>query len=126
MNFIFIITLITILITLWGVRPQNILIALSSIFAVIGIAFFAQWSILSNVTAGLVLFFSQQLKIGDTIKILDKDFPVVAEVEDIKSFYVHLRGEDNQRYIYPNNLLLQKGISIIDSKKRISEVSKTE
>jgi small-conductance mechanosensitive channel len=122
-NFIFTAILIIILIALWGVNPQNILISLSSIFAVIGVALFAQWSILSNITAGLVLFFAQQLKIGDKIQILDKDFPIIAEVEDIRSFYIYLRGEDKQLYIYPNNLLLQKGISIVNSKKQISKAS---
>jgi len=120
-NFILLLAVIIVIITLWGVKPQNIFLTLSSIFAVIGVALFAQWSILSNFTAGFVLFFSLHLKIGDTIKILDKDFPVIAEVEDIKSFHVYLRGEDCQRYVYPNNLLLQKGISILESKKRVSE-----
>lgn len=121
LNFILGLTVLIIIITIWGVKPQNIFLTLSSIFAVIGVALFAQWSILSNITAGFVLFFSMHLKIGDTIKILDKDFPIVAEVEDIKSFYIYLRGEDYQRYVYPNNLLLQKGISILNPKKSISE-----
>jgi len=117
-NFLLVITLIILLITIWGVRPQNIFLAVSSIFAIIGVAFFAQWSVLSNVTTGFVLFFTQQLKIGTKIEILDKDFPTIAEVEDIKSFYVYLRGEDGQRYIYPNNLFLQKGFSIVEKKKK--------
>jgi len=117
-NFLLVITLIILLITIWGVRPQNIFLAISSIFAIIGVAFFAQWSVLSNVTTGFVLFFTQQLKIGTKIEILDKDFPTIAEVEDIKSFYVYLRGEDGQRYIYPNNLFLQKGFSIVEKKKK--------
>ena len=125
-NLIITIFLIIILLTLWGVNPQNLLIALSSVFAVIGVALFAQWSILSNITAGLVLFFSQQLRIGDTITVLDKDFPVTAKVEDIRAFYIYLRGEDKQLYIYPNNLLLQRGISIVYAKKKLKEVPKTE
>lgn len=121
LNVVLGITFVIVVVTIWGVHPQNILLTLSSIFAVIGVAFFAQWSVLSNVTSGFILFFSLRLKIGDTIKILDKDFPIVAEVEDIKSFYIYLRGEDCQRYIYPNNLLLQKGISIVKREKSILE-----
>jgi len=117
-NFFLVITMIIILVAVWGVRPHNIFLAISSIFAIIGVAFFAQWSVLSNVTTGFVLFFTQQLKIGTKIEILDKDFPTIAEVEDIKSFYVYLRGEDGQRYIYPNNLFLQKGFSIVEKKKK--------
>ncbi len=117
LNFLLGLILVIVLITLWGVRPQNIFLTLSSIFAVIGVALFAQWSILSNITAGFILFFSLHIKIGDKIEILDKDFPIIAEVEDIKTFYTYLRGDNCKRYVYPNNLLLQKGISILNNEK---------
>ena len=35
---------------IWGVDVRNLGVIVSSIFAVIGVAFFAQWSILSNIT----------------------------------------------------------------------------
>ena len=44
---------------------------------------------------------------------VDKDFTVEAEIEDIRAFYVYLKSSDGEKIIYPNNLLLQKGISII-------------
>lgn len=116
LNFILGLLVIIIIITIWGVKPQNIFLTLSSIFAVIGVALFAQWSVLSNITAGFILFFSLHIKIGDQIEIMDKDFPTVAHVEDIKTFHTYLRGKDCKRYVYPNNLLLQKGISIINEK----------
>ncbi len=112
-NFVAAITAIIIIVAVWGVRAQNIFLALSSIFAVIGVALFAQWSILSNITAGLILLLSWHLKIGDTIKISDKDFPVTAEIKDIKLFQIHLTGESGERLVYPNNLLLQKGIAVL-------------
>lgn len=118
LNFILGITFIVIIIMIWGVQPKNFFLALSSVFAVIGVALFAQWSLLSNITAGLILFFSLKLKIGDEIRILDKDFPMNMKVEDVRSFYIHLRGEDNERYVFPNSILLQKGILIISEKKK--------
>ena len=114
-NVLNIIVIITILISIWGVDTKNLMIALSSVFAVIGVALFAQWSILSNVTAGIVLFFSLQLRIGDKIKIHDKDFPMIATLKDIKAFYVYLETDAGEKITYPNNLLLQKGISICES-----------
>lgn len=121
LGFTLVIIAVIILATIWGVKPQNIFLALSSVFAVIGVALFAQWSVLSNITAGFILFFSLHLKIGDKIRILDKDFPTEAEVEDIKSFYIYLRGENGEKYVYPNNQLLQKGITILSSKNSESE-----
>lgn len=102
------------LIVIWGVNPKNIFIAMSSVFAVIGVAFFAQWSILSNVTSGVIIFFTAPFHVGDFIRILDKDAPLDAYVEDIHTFYTHLRTKDGGLHLIPNTLLLQKGISIID------------
>ena len=42
-----------VIISIWGVKPDQIFLFISSILTVIGVAFFAQWSILSNVTAGI-------------------------------------------------------------------------
>lgn len=101
------------LIVIWGVQTKDIFITISSITTVIGVAMFAQWSILSNITSGMILFFSFPFRIGDTIKIHDKDFPIEAEIEDISAFHVNLKTKDGEKIIFPNNLLLQKGISII-------------
>jgi small-conductance mechanosensitive channel len=101
------------LFVIWGVKPENIVLVTSSIFAVIGVAMFAQWSILSNVTSGIILFFSAPFKIGDTIKIHDKDFPIEAEIEDIRGFHTYLKTKEGEIITYPNSLLLQKGVSII-------------
>jgi len=103
-----------ILIIIWGVDPRNIFVALSSIFAIIGIAFFAQWSILSNITAGILIFFTTPFHIGDYVRIHDKDIPLVAEVIDILTFHIHFRTPEGEIVVYPNSLLLQKGISIVN------------
>jgi small-conductance mechanosensitive channel len=106
------------LIIIWGVETKDIFIALSSITTVVGVAMFAQWSILSNITSGIILFFSFPFKIGDIILIHDKDFPIEeAEIEDIGAFHVYLKTKDGQMIIYPNNLLLQKGVSIVKHPK---------
>jgi len=101
------------LVIIWGVNTKDIIIAISSFTTVVGVAMIAQWSILSNITSGIVLFFYFPFKIGDVILIHDKDYPIEAEIEDIRAFYVYLKDKDGQMIVYPNNLLLQKGISII-------------
>jgi len=109
MNILVVISLIVI----WGVDTKNLFLTISSIATVIGVAMFAQWSILSNITSGMILFFSFPFRIGDTIKIHDKDFPIEAEIEDISAFHVNLKTKEGERIIFPNNLLMQKGISIM-------------
>jgi len=105
-------TCISTLAVIWGVQPQNMLLALSSIFAVIGVAMFAQWSILSNITAGIIVFFATPFRIGDKVHILDKDLPIEAIIENIQTFYTHLRTDDGELIVLPNNLFLQKIISL--------------
>ena len=116
-SWLIVFVLLTILISIWGVNTKNLFVALSSVFAVIGVALFAQWSILSNVTAGIVIFFSLQLRIGDRIKIHDKDIPEELIVKDIKLFYTHLETAAGEKFVYPNSLFLQKGISVCETKE---------
>lgn len=98
---------------IWGVEPKNLFTTLSAVVTVIGVALFAQWSILSNVTSGIILLFSFPFKIGDVIRIHDKDFPIEAEIEDIRSFHTLLRTPEGEIISYPNNLLLQKGVTVV-------------
>ena len=100
-------------IIIWGVQKDDIFLTLSSVTTVVGVAMFAQWSILSNITSGIILFFFFPFRIGDVIQVHDKDFPIQAEIEDIKAFHVYLKTDKGEYITYPNNLLLQKGISII-------------
>ena len=106
------------LITVWGVPVDDIFVLLTSIFTVIGVAMFAQWSLLSNITAGVLLFFSFPFRIGDRIRLLDKEFLVEAEIIDIKAFCTILQTEDKEIISFPNNLLLQKGIAVINKKEQ--------
>jgi small-conductance mechanosensitive channel len=101
------------LIIIWGVQTKDIFIVFSSITTVVGVAMFAQWSILSNITSGIILFFSFPYKIGDYIFIHDKDFPIEAEIEDIGAFHVYLKTKEGEIIVYPNNLMLQIGITIL-------------
>src|SRR5690554_631402 len=101
------------LVAIWGVEGKQLVLVISSILTIIGVAFFAQWSILSNVTAGIILFFSFPFKIGDRIRIRSEERRVGKEIEDIKSFYTLLKTAEGEEIAFPNNLLLQKGIVIV-------------
>ncbi len=97
----------------WGMGPDKIAIIFSSAFAVIGVALFAIWSILSNITSGIIMFFSFPYRIGDKIRIHDKDMPIEAVIEDIKAFHLHLRDDEGELTTYPNNLILQKAVTLV-------------
>lgn len=105
--------LLLVLVLIWGVNIKDIGILLSSVFAILGVALFANWSVLSNLTSGIILFFYFPYKIGDRIRIQDKDFPDEAIILDIKAFNVNLLKDSGELLTYPNNLLLQKGVVLI-------------
>lgn len=96
-----------------GAELENLAVIFSSVFAVIGVGLFAIWSILSNITSGIIMFFSFPYKVGDKIKIHDKDAPIEAIIEDIRAFQLHLRQDNGDLVTYPNNLILQKAVTLV-------------
>ena len=101
------------LLLIWGVKIRELALVFSSVFAVLGLALFAIWSVLSNITSGIIMFFSFPYKLGDKIKIHDKDFPIEGIIEDIKAFQLHLRTDEDELVTYPNNLILQKPVTLL-------------
>ena len=107
---------------LFGANWGDIAVVFSSVFAIIGIALFAVWSILSNVTSGIIMFFSFPYKVGDKVEIHDKDYPIKAIIEDIRAFHLHLRLDNGDLITYPNNMMLQKAVTLIE-KDAISDLA---
>jgi small-conductance mechanosensitive channel len=103
------------LLLILGIEFKQFGVFASSILAVLGVGFFAQWSMLSNLTASVILFFYHPMRIGNTIKILDKDFDLTGEVKNITGFYVLLYIPETKKYItIPNIIILYKGIELKD------------
>ena len=101
------------LILIWGVDFTDVGWVMSSVFAVIGIGFFAQWSILSNITSGIIMFFTFPYKIGDFIIIHDKEYAYEGTIEDIKGFHVLIKSNSGELITYPNSLMLQRGVTVV-------------
>ncbi|KAA3645900.1 MAG: mechanosensitive ion channel family protein [Bacteroidetes bacterium] len=104
--------LLTALIAIWGVEQSMVFTFIASVLTIVGIALFAQWSILSNISSALIIFISHPAKLGETITILDKEFDIKGKVSDIGLFYVILKSETDEKIIIPNNLFLQKATKI--------------
>lgn len=106
---------------IWGINFGELSIFFSSVFAILGVALFAQWSIISNITAGIIMFFTFPYRIGDFIKIHEGDNSIYGYIEDIKSFQVIIRSLNDEIISYPNSMMLQKAVSIL-SEKQIQEL----
>ncbi|MBO3699925.1 mechanosensitive ion channel domain-containing protein [Roseivirga sp. E12] len=92
----------------WEISLSGLSFYFASIFTVVGVALFAHWSILSNLTASVILFFFFPYRIGSHIKIQDGDNSIEGLILDIKMFYIEIELEDGRIASYPNNLAIQK------------------
>lgn len=107
-GFLLFIILIIMLMIIWGVDQSRLLLFLSTILTVLGVAFFAQWSIISNITATLIIFFKHPIKIGDSLSIIDKDYQIEGELCDIGIFFLIIKTKDGKNITIPSIVFMQK------------------
>ena len=99
---------ITVVLSIFGVDQSELVVFIGSVLTVIGIALFAQWSILSNITSGIIIFFNHSAKLEDEITILDKDYEIKGRISDVGLFFVKLKTDDNEQVVIPNSVFLNK------------------
>ena len=104
-----------ILMIIWGVDQSELLLFLSTVLTILGVAFFAQWSIISNITSTLIIFFNHPVKIGDSLTIIDKDYQIEGKLSDIGIFFIIIKTKDNKRITIPSNVFIQKMIKKEDT-----------
>ena len=98
-----------------GFSMLTILTGLGALLALIGVAFIAVWSILSNVACSLFLMIFKPFRIGDYVELVESAAGpnVGGRVTDVTMMYVVLREETDEGPAFvqvPNNLFFQKTI----------------
>ena len=101
----------------FGFNYAEFSLIVSSIFAVVGIALFAQWSILSNVTASLIIFFFFPYRVGDHIRITDEKENLEGNIVEITLFHIIIKRAEGDLLTYPNSLVFQKAIIVLPKQK---------
>lgn len=99
-----------VILLIWGIDYRSVMIFASSFFAMLGIAFFASWSILSNFTTSFIIFFSFPYRIGDHIRVLESDNSVQGKIIDMTLFHVQIINDNGHTIAYPNNLIIQRPV----------------
>ena len=117
-----ILTLAVILIA-WGIDFSGLLVISTSLITLTGVAFFASWSLLSNITAYFLLLFQTSFRRGNFIRVLDADNYVEGFITEINLFNTKLITEDREIIVYPNNLILTRP-SIINPRAKWKTVGK--
>lgn len=80
---------------------SNSLLASSGIFAIaVG---FASQQAFANIVGGIFIIIFNPFKIGDIIKLIDKN--IIGTVEDITLRHTVIRNFENKRFIIPNSLI---------------------
>lgn len=107
-KFFLIIIFLLVLTLVWGLNMKDIWVLGSVVLGFIGVAVFAVWSLLSNVLAAYILFFSEPFQIGDFVILKDGDNSIKGEITNMTTFYVKIKLEDGGIANIPNNVTFQK------------------
>lgn len=115
-NLVALFVFLTILMIIWGVKQSELAVFVGSVLTIVGVAFFAQWSLLSNITSSIILFFGHSVKIGDVISIMEaKDYEIRGQVLNISLFFTKIRLDNSDDEIsLPNNIFILKTVRKIN------------
>jgi small-conductance mechanosensitive channel len=105
-----VLTLITIavLLIVWGIDFSGLLLISTSLITLTGVALFASWSLLSNVTSYFVLLFHNSFRRGNFIRVIDTDNYMEGFISEVNLFNTKIITEDREIIVYPNNLILTR------------------
>ncbi len=100
--------ILSVLGAIWEISLQGLSLYFASILTVLGVALFATWSVLSNLTVSIFLFFFFPYRIGQKVKIIDGDNSIEGVILDINLFYIRIETDDKNIVACPNNIAVQK------------------
>lgn len=122
-NFILGIISLILMLFIWGFNFKILFAFSTGLIAITGVALFANWSILSNITSFFILLIHTSYKSGNFIRIIDTDNYLEGKILEIKLFNTKLLSDDGEIIIYPNNLLITRPI-IVNPVNRHSTIGK--
>ncbi|CAH9049615.1 hypothetical protein PSECIP111951_00367 [Pseudoalteromonas holothuriae] len=105
--------LLCLLLVFWGIELKGLLVLGSSLFAMLGVALFAGWSLLSNLTSFLLMFIQNYCRVGNWVRIIDGANHVEGCIVEMGLMNVVLRNLEGHRVIYPNNLFVTRPVLVL-------------
>ena len=107
----------------WGVKFSSIFVFAGTTLTLLGVALFASWSILSNVTSYFVLLLHPSFRRGTFIRIIDADNYAEGYIAELSMFNTKLITENREVIVYPNNLLLSRP-ALINPRDKLNTIGK--
>ncbi|GAC28737.1 mechanosensitive ion channel domain-containing protein [Brumicola pallidula] len=111
------------LLIVWGIDFSGLLLISTSLITITGVALFANWSLLSNITAYFILLFQPSYSRGNFIRIFEGDNFVEGTICEVNLFNIKLITDERDIIMYPNNLLLTRLI-MLNPKERLQGFGK--
>ncbi|MEL6302811.1 MAG: mechanosensitive ion channel domain-containing protein [Pseudomonadota bacterium] len=112
-----------ILAMVWGVEVGSLMVIAGTALTLLGVALFANWSLLSNVTAYFILLLHPSFRRGTFVRLLEGDNYVEGYIADLNFFSTRMLTENRETIVYPNNLVLGR-TALINPRDRLNGVGK--
>jgi len=104
---------VMLVLSLWGVSVGGLWALLVSAAAVIGVGFLAVWTMISNITASVLLTIWRPFHVGQTVEILPENLK--GRVVDRNLMFTTLRESSGSTLEVPNNFFFQKMFRVTQS-----------
>ena len=108
---------LALLLLAWGIDFSGLLVLSTSIITVTGVALFASWSLISNITAYFILLTNVAYRRGNYVRILDGDNFIEGVIADVGPFSARLLTAERETLMYPNNLILTRPVLLNPKEK---------
>lgn len=112
-----------VLAAIWRINLTSVLVFTGTALTLIGVAFFASWSLLSNATACFVLLLHPSFRRGNFIRIIDADTHIEGYIADVTPFNSKLISESREVVVIPNNMIVGRP-AVVDPRDRGDTVGK--
>jgi small-conductance mechanosensitive channel len=100
----------------WGIGVGGAWTLLGSAAAVIGVGFLAVWTMISNITASLLISLWRPFHLDETVELLPEKLG--GKVVERNLMFTVLREGEGSVVLVPNNLFFQKIFRVSDAKAR--------
>ena len=107
--------ILCLLLMIWGIELRGLLVVGSSLFAMLGVALFAGWSLLSNLTSFLLLFIQNDCRVGHWVRVVDGANFVEGRITEMGLMNVVMENVDGHKVIYPNNLFIVRPVMVLNT-----------
>ncbi len=107
----------------WGIDFSGLLLVSTSLITITGVALFANWSLLSNITAYFILLFQPSYSRGNFIRIFEGDNFVEGTICEVNLFNIKIITDDREVIMYPSNILLTRVI-MLNPRRRLQGYGK--